>query len=221
MCYIGAFMHEDTPRSTDPASADGAAGGPRANDREPPAPAKENRTVLTAIVLAVVLILGWWLFSRGGAERIDLIEQFETAEKRPDASSFSIAELDLNGESKRSIAVEPAPGTRLTWRIRVPDNGWFFVSLGMRPEAWEQEGNGVYFMVGISDGRTYDELLVQHVNPFGDPTNRRWIPVYVDISAYGGEQVDLILNTRPGPPKQDTDMRHDYAIWGAPEIVVR
>lgn len=212
-------MHEDNPRSTDPAAGDAAGGAPAADGAAPAA--EGNRTVLAAVVLAVVLILGWWLFSRGGAEPVDLIEQFEAAEKRPDPSVFSIGDVALNGEAKRAITVAPGPGSRLTWRIRVPDDGWFFVSLGLKPEAWEQEGDGVNFMVGISDGRIYDELLVQHVNPYGDPTNRRWIPVYVDISAYGGEDVELILNTRSGPAGSEGDTRHDYAVWGAPEIVVR
>ena len=183
---------------------------------------KANRGVLTAVVLAAVLLIGWWLFKRGAsAEPVDLIATFDTAEKRPDATVFTVGDIALNGESKRSIAVAPAVGTRLTYRIRVPDDAWFFVSLGLKPEAWEQEGNGVLFMVGISDGRTYDELFTQHVNPYGDPTTRRWIPVYVDISAYAGEEVDLILNTRAGPPDAASDERNDLGIWGAPGIVVR
>lgn len=181
-----------------------------------------NRVVLTVVVLIGVLIAGWWLFRRsGGEQRIDLIASFDTAEKRPDASALTLEEVALNGESKRSIVTSPVPGTRLTYRIRVPDDGWFFVSLGLKPEAWEQEGDGVLFMVGISDGRAYDELFTQHVNPYGDSTNRRWIPVWVDISAYGGEEVDLILNTRSGPPRQEGDLRNDYGVWGAPQIVVR
>ena len=183
---------------------------------------KGNRVVLTAVVLAAVLLLGWWLFRRdGGVQRIDLVARFDTAQKQPDPSLFALQEVALNGESKRSIAISPAPGTRVTYRIRVPDDGWFFVSLGLKPEAWEQEGDGVNFMVGISDGRTYDELLAQHVDPYNDSTNRRWIPVYVDISAYGGEEVDLILNTRSGPESKEGDTRNDHAVWGAPEIVVR
>jgi hypothetical protein len=183
---------------------------------------KGNRGVLTAVVLAAVLLVGWWLFRRGAsAEPVDLIARFDTAGKAPDATLFTVGDIALNGESKRSIAVAPTVGTRLTYRIRVPDDAWFFVSLGLKPEAWEQEGDGVLFMVGISDGRAYDELFTQHVNPFGDPTNRRWIPVYVDISAYGGEEVDLILNTRVGPPGAAADERNVLAVWGAPEIVVR
>ena len=206
-----------------PRSADGDPGP--TDDEQLPAdqqPVSRNRLVLTAVVLAAVLIIGWWLFRRaGGEQRIDLIASFETATKQPDASAFSLAEVSLKGEAKRSIAVEPLPGTRLTYRVRVPDDGGFYVSRGLKPEAWEQEGDGVNFMVGISDGRAFDELFSQHVNPYGDSTNRRWIPVYVDVSAYGGEEVDLILNTRSGPPRKEGDTRNDFAVWGAPEIVVR
>lgn len=183
---------------------------------------KGNRVALTAAVLVGVLVLGWWLFNRGGGgERIDLVALFDAAEKRPDASAFNVVDATLNGETRRAISVAPAAGTRVTYRVRVPDDGWFYVSLGVQPEAWEQEGDGVYFMVGISDGRAYDTLFTHHVNPFGDTTNRRWIPVWVDISAYGGEEVELILNTRSGPPDKEGDMRHDLGLWGAPEIVVR
>jgi hypothetical protein len=182
----------------------------------------KNRTALTAAVILGVVILGWWLFSRGrGGERIDLIAQFDSAVKQPNASVLALEEVALNGESKRSIVTSPGPGTRLTYKVRVPDDGWFYVSLGVKPEAWEQEGDGVYFMVGISDGRAYDQLFSEHVNPHGDPTSRRWIPVWVDISAYGGEEVELILNTRSGPPRQEGDDRNDLGVWGEPQIVVR
>ena len=168
---------------------------------------KGNRAVLTAVVIVGVVLLGWWLFSRGGnVARIDLLTTFDSARKQPDASLFSIADVTLAGETKKAIAIAPSAGTRLTWKIRVPDDGWLWVSLGMKPESWQLEGDGVLFMVGISDGRAFD---------------RRWIPVKVDLSAYGGEEVDLIFNVRASPPSGNGDVRNDQAVWGAPEIVVR
>ena len=35
----------------------------------------------------------------------------------------------------------------------------------MKPEAWEKEGDGVLFLVGVSDGRAFEELFTQHVEP--------------------------------------------------------
>jgi len=41
------------------------------------------------------------------------------------------------------------------------------------------------------------------------------------LSAYAGEEVDLIFNIYGSPPGGSGDIRNDEAVWGAPEIVVR
>jgi hypothetical protein len=185
---------------------------------------KGNRAVLTAVVLVVVIIAGWWLFRRGGGgERIDLVERFATAEKRPSGTAFDVTEVTLNGETKRAINIPAAPGnsSRLIWKVRVPDDAWLRVSVGMKPESWDKEGDGVLFRFGVSDGRTYDPLFTQHVNAFAREADRRWIPVTVDLSAYAGEEVELIFNTNASEPGKGDDSRNDLAVWGAPEVIVQ
>jgi hypothetical protein len=184
---------------------------------------KANRAVLTAIVIVVVLIVGWWLFGRGGrAGRIDLIDQFGQAiEKRPDPALFSVVDATLAGVTKRAIAVQPTAGTRLKYKVRVPDDGWLWVSVGMQPEAWEKEGDGLKFLVGVSDGRASEELFAQHLNPFANQGDRKWVDVRVDLSTYAGEEVELFFNTYGSLPGQAPDLRNDLGLWGSPEIVVR
>ncbi len=183
---------------------------------------KGNRAVLTAIVLVVVIIAGWWLFRRGGgAGAADLIASFDTAEKRPNATLFQVADVDLNGETRKAIAVAPALGTRLIWKLRIPDDGWLRVAVGIKPEAWDTEGDGVLFRVGVSDGRTYEPLFSQHVTPFTNKGDRRWIPVMVDLSAYAGEEMEVIFNTNSSEPGKGDDQRGDLGLWGSPEIFVR
>jgi hypothetical protein len=183
---------------------------------------KANRAVMTAIVVALVLVVGWWLFGRGGAgEHIDLLERFEQAEKRPDPALFSIGEATLAGETKRAIAMTPTPGTRIIWKVRVPDDGWLRVSLGMHPDSWEREGDGVKFLVGISDGRAFETLFEQHLHPFANKADRKWVPVTVDLSTYAGEDVELIFNTYSHLPGHPEDHQNDLPLWGVPEIVVR
>jgi hypothetical protein len=183
---------------------------------------KGNRAVLAVVVIMIVLIAGWWLFSRSGSgERVDLLTRFDSAEKRPDPGLFSVADATLNGETRRAISVAPAAGTRVIFKVRVPDDGWLRVNLGLKPEAWQQEGDGIKFLVGISDGRAFDPLFSQHVNPFANAADRRWIPVMVDVSAYAGEEVDLMFNTFASPEGKQGDLRSDLGLWGAPEIVVR
>ena len=116
--------------------------------------------------------------------------------------------------------VAPANG-RITFRARVPDDGWLKVWLGLKPEAWDKEGNGVLFFAGVSDTRAFEKLFEQTLNPFANPSERRWIPVTVDLSAYAGEEMEIILNTRAGKDAGAADTRNDLPLWGAPEIVRR
>lgn len=183
---------------------------------------KSNRSLLVVIVVVVVLILGWWLYRRGGeAGGINLVAEFDGAQKRPNPTAFAVESVTINGESKQSIAVQGLVGTRMIFKKKIPDDGWLRVHLGLKSETWDKEGDGVRFMVLVSDGRASDELFTQDVNPYASPTDRKWIPVMVDLSAYAGEEVDIIFNTFASPPRKDPDVRNDLPVWGAPEIVVR
>ena len=183
---------------------------------------KANRTTLTVVVIILLVVTGWLLFRRGGdAPSIDLVAQFESAKKQPDPGVFAVGDIELKGETKRAISVAPSSGTRLTWNVTVPDDGWLWVSVGLKPEAWEKPGDGVKFHVGVSDGRAYEQLFTQHVDPFANTSDRRWIPVKLDLSGYAGEQVALIFNTNSSEPGKGDNRDNDLALWGAPEIVVR
>jgi hypothetical protein len=183
---------------------------------------KGNRSLFIAVGVVAVLILGWWIFRRGGGSgAVELIDRFASAEKRPNPGIFAVEDVTINGETKKGIAVTPTVGSRLIFRARIPDDGWLRVSVALKQEAWTQEGDGVRFMALVSDGRASDELFVQDINPFVNQTDRKWIPVMVDLSAYAGEEVDVIFNTFASGPGKGMDMRNDLAVWGAPEIVVR
>ena len=182
-----------------------------------------NRAVLAAVVIAVVLVVGWLLFRRGAqATAIRFADRLAEARKQPDDPSlYSVTDATLNGETRRAIAVAPAVGTRLTWHVAVPDDGWLSVAVGLKPEAWTQEGDGVQFFVGVSSGGNFELLFTQHVDPFANSGDRKWIPVMVDLASYEGDEVDLIFNTRSGKPNSSGDIRGDLALWGQPEIVQR
>ena len=181
---------------------------------------KGNRAVLTAIVVVVLVIAGWWLFKRGNrGPSVDLLTTFADAQKQPTSAAMELVDADLNGEKKKAIFTTPP--SRIKWKVRIPEDGWLKVDLGLKPEAWEKEGNGVWFYVGVSDGHTYEELFNQHVDPYNNKSDRRWVPVFVDLSAYATEEVELVFNTRTSAEKAPEDPRNDLALWGAPEIVIR
>ena len=181
---------------------------------------KGNRAVLTAVVVVILVIAGWWLFKRSSrGPSIDLIATFDTAVKKPAGGTFQIVDADLNGEKKRAIFA--APPSRMIWKVRIPEDGWIKAYLGMRPESWDQEGDGVLFRIGVSDGRAFEDLLTLHVDPFHNKADRRWIQIAVDVSAYAGEEVEVIFNTNVSVPGKPDDARSDTALFGTPEIVVR
>jgi hypothetical protein len=183
---------------------------------------KGNRAIVTAVVVVLVLILGWYMLRRSGsAGAIDLLTQFDQAQKAPAADPFPIVDATLGSETKKAIAPPGGAGTRIIWTVRVPDDGWLRVNLGLKPEAWQKPGDGVLFMVLVSDGKASDQLFTQHVDPFNNAADRRWIPVMVDLSAYGGEEVNLIFNTYASPPKVAGNTDNDMPLWGSPEIVIR
>jgi len=66
---------------------------------------KMNRAVLTAIVVSSLPAPGWWLFRRGGAERIDLLPLFDQAKKSGGESL--VVDATLDGETKKAIGAPP------------------------------------------------------------------------------------------------------------------
>lgn len=182
---------------------------------------KGNRAVVTAVVVLVLIAAGWWLFGRGGrGEAIDLIEQLPQAKKVPPDATFDVIDANLSGETKKAIAINEKP-SRITWKVRVPDDAWLNVSVGMRPETWDKEGDGAYFFVVVSDGRNAEQLFTQHVHPFANKGDRKWIPVFVDLSAYAGEDMEIIFNTRTGAGGKGSNYANVLALWGEPQIVIR
>jgi hypothetical protein len=181
---------------------------------------KGNRAVITAVVALVLVAAGWWLFGRrGGGQTVDLIETFAGARKQPSESQLQVTDATLNGETKKAIASQ-AP-TRVTWRVKIPDDAWLRVDVGMKPEVWEVESEGAYFYVVVSDGRNSEQLYSQHVHPFANNADRKWMPAFIDLSAYAGEEVDLIFNVLAGAGGKSGNYKNVHALWGAPAIVIR
>lgn len=181
-----------------------------------------KRWVLVGAV--IVLAVGLWFWMGRGTvevETIDLVRAFDAAEKRTDRESvqaaFNLEDVTIGETTKHAIFSHPT--SRIIWRLEIPDGAWLRTSLGLKPEVWDKAGDGVLFRIGVSDGRVYEELLNQLVDPSGNPDDRRWIPVVLDLSGYGGTEVEVIFNTNAGLPGS-VDLRYDWAVWGEPEIYV-
>ncbi|MBE3071538.1 MAG: hypothetical protein IMZ67_01060 [Acidobacteria bacterium] len=181
---------------------------------------RERWVIVGVAVVAVAAALLYFTGRTTERAQIDLIQRFDTAEKRPadppPAAWCVLTEASLNGVTRRAIKV--LPESRLIFKVTVPQDASLRVWIGLEPDVWDKEGDGVLFRIGVSDGRTYEELLNQHVNPFVVRGDRQWVPVSIDLSAYGGRQVDVILNTNSSLPNRPADARNDKPLWGEPAI---
>ncbi len=180
------------------------------------------QTRLIVGLAAVLAVVGWWYYSHTVIKdrTVDLIAELPRAERRsnpePVASNFQVADVTIAGVTKKTILARPS--ARIIYIVRVPPDAWLDVDFAMRPDSWPLPGDGAQFRVGVSEGRTYDEVLRQYVNP--KDGGRKWFSAHLDLSAYEGREVRIILNTDPGP-KGGGDARNDFAVWGEPHIYSR
>jgi hypothetical protein len=185
----------------------------------------KNRLVLVIVALVVVAAAVWYFRgSDAGSTAIDLLQLYPQAEKRsvmPVEQAFALIPVTIDDETRSVIYMHPT--SRLTFKqVTVPKDAWLRTRVALRPEVWTlQDGDGVLFRFGVSDGRTYDELLRQHVDPQNNRNDRRWIPIEIDLSPYGGLTVDLIFNTNTSLPGRGDNPSHDWAVWATPEVSVR
>jgi hypothetical protein len=176
-----------------------------------------KRTTLIVLAVAVALSALWFL-TRGSSvsNEVDLLAKVGEAERRSnvdDPKQFGAESVTIDGTTKKAILVRPH--SRLTYTVAVPPDAWLDVAFALKPETWDLPGDGAQFRVGVSDGRNYEELLRQYVNPKrGD---RKWFSVRLDLSAYEDRQVRLVFNTDPGPPG-DGDVTNDLAVWAEPRV---
>jgi hypothetical protein len=182
----------------------------------------KERWIIVGAVLVAVAAAAWYSASRPAAQiRLDLIQQLDTAEKRPGNPPppewCRPEEATLGGETRLAIAV--LPNARLTWKVSVPPKASLRLWIGLEQDTWDQEGDGVLFRIGVADGSEFRDVFVQQVNPFHAAGDRRWVPVRVDLSRYSGLEVSLTFNTNASLPGQGNDTRHDKPLWGAPAIV--
>ena len=182
---------------------------------------QKNSTWIAAAVVVVLALGAFWYLRRDSRPEnlVNLIEQFPQAEKRatlPMEMAFKLENVTIDNVTKPAIYA--TPHSRIIFSQTIPQDAWLETSFAMRPDCWDMPGDGAQFRIGVSDGKIYEELLRQYVNPKrGD---RRWFSARFDLSAYEGRQVKLIFNTDPGPPG-DGNTENDFSVWAEPRLYSR
>lgn len=176
--------------------------------------------VLGAACIAAAAGAAWALAVRPpGPSSLSLVDAYpDTIKRSPygEIEAFSVYDATVGGTTRRVVYAR-SPG-RIIWTMTPPPASELRAWLALRPEAFTQEGNGVVFRIGVSDGRSYRESVTRHVNPFVVLDDRRWIPVVVDLRPFAGRSVDIVFNTDPSPHGVPADGRNDLALWGEPVV---
>ncbi len=139
----------------------------------------------------------------------------------PDA--IRAVSVEKDGQTIGSLAARLP--SRVVFALRIPRDTIFSAAISLEGAGASPAGAGALFRMGISDGRTYEDLFERSIRA-GDPQG--WVPVRVDLGGYAGWQWSLfyhpssiawqiVLNTYPvGAP--DDGMR---GVWAAPAIARR
>lgn len=181
--------------------------------------------LMLVLVLIVASAAGYWYWT-SRSERglvVDLVEAFRGAEKRTNVGSveaaFAMDPQTIAGETKPAIYMHPA--SRVTYRgILVPKGARLRAFLAIKDEAWDKGTDGVYFRIGISSKGVFTDYVKRHLDPFRVKADRAWVPVEVDLSPYADQTVDVVFNTEPSLPGYTPHAGYDFAVIGAPVIVV-
>ena len=186
---------------------------------------KNTKLVAGLIVLTVAVIVALIFYSQRGGERvaIDLLAQLGDAQKtsrwtQTTEPLFNVKDITIAGQAHKAIFAPPH--SRIRFKIEVPRRGTLEIFYALREDAWQADGDGAQFRVAVSDGRTYEEYLKEVVNPKNRDRDRKWLAASIDLSAYEGQMVEIILNTDPGPGDAK-DNRNDFCLWGDPKITGR
>jgi len=182
-----------------------------------------KRTWVIVVAVAVVAVAGYlWLKQADDVGGIDLVEAFRAAEKRTPldpGAAFSMDPQTIKGETKPAIYAHP-PSRIIFHDIPVPANARLELFLAIKEEAWPKGTDGVYFRVGVSHDGVYKDLLKRNVDPYRVEGDKGWIPVALDLGEYGGKTVDVLFNTQESLPGAVPNALFDFAVFGAPRIVV-
>jgi hypothetical protein len=120
-------------------------------------------------------------------------------------------------DGRKRQAIFTSGPTAITYRLRIPPAARLVTAAGLKPDAWEHS-DGMTFWVSLvgQSGADSAPLFATHLDPKKRPSDRRYVPVEVDLSELAGEIVELRLATGPGPAG---DLTCDWGGWIEPIIV--
>jgi hypothetical protein len=148
----------------------------------------------------------------------ELVAQFPETAKRTTMPSLQegFRYESVTWKGRRMHCIVALPFSRINWTVDAPPSGELRGWFGMRPDAWQGQGDGSTFRVGVSDSGKYAEKVNRYLHPDTDVADRVFVPIRVDLAEHAGRRIEVILNTEP-----NFNAVGDAAMWCEVRVVAR
>jgi tetratricopeptide (TPR) repeat protein/4-amino-4-deoxy-L-arabinose transferase-like glycosyltransferase len=140
--------------------------------------------------------------------------------------NLQTGEIDLARRDELTIAYETRPilfqhpTSQVVYNLALPQQPTLKFGLGMDPQVWgADKGDGVEYNVYVRQAQEPYRLVRvfnRYLDPKNNPADRRWFDERLDLSRFGGQQVDIIFEALPGPAD---DYAFDWGGWSMPVII--
>ncbi len=132
----------------------------------------------------------------------------------PDPRYMSAQTFDIDGDRRPVLFEHSQASIELTLPAAVDPKTLSF-AVAVSPQAWDEEGDGVEFIVEAAPEEPVIPILSRYVDPKNRAEDRRWLDVTADLSPLAGRRAHLTLRTTSGPVSNDA---FDFAVFGAPRV---
>jgi tetratricopeptide (TPR) repeat protein/4-amino-4-deoxy-L-arabinose transferase-like glycosyltransferase len=140
--------------------------------------------------------------------------------------NLQTGEIDLARRDELTIDYETRPilfqhpTSQVVYNLTLPQQPTLKFGLGMDPQVWgADKGDGVEYNIYVRQVQEPYRLVrvfQRYLDPKNNPADRRWFDERLDLSRFGGQQVDIIFEALPGPAD---DYAFDWGGWSAPVLI--
>lgn len=151
----------------------------------------------------------------------NFVDHLEEADKETLGASEGLIEVitqTINYDTRTILFQHPS--SRVTYSVTLPTRASIQFGLGTSQEVWSAENSdGVEYTLyvrSLEDPLTLHKVYQRKIDPMNNPDDRRWFDERIDLSSFGGQEVEIIFEAMPGPAE---NFDFDWGGWGNPVLV--
>lgn len=127
-----------------------------------------------------------------------------------------IDQVDIQGEVKPALFMHPTSSA--SFKIAVQPKMKFVTSVALLPQVWEQNEDGVEFVVRVEAAGLPPLEKKIFIHPRIKKNHRGWNLLNIELGAFAGKTVLLSLSTQV---LAGASANHAWAVWGAPQVIIQ